>query len=222
MKKIVCSSDCHGLLDRIDVPRGDVLVLAGDVCPNFVVSRRRALEDADRQVGWLAAFDAFVGSLGFRHVLLVAGNHDWCFQLRPVEARAALRAITYVEDALVEVEGLRLWGSPWQPEFCDWAFNLPRDGPELRGKWEEIPDGLDLLVTHGPPHGLLDRPDGDGPHVGDALLLERVRAARPRHHVFGHIHGSPGTVRDGATTFHNVTLCDEGYAPVHAPTVIEL
>ena len=190
MLTIVCVSDTHGRHDRVPVPDGDVLVHAGDL------TLHGSLDDVER-------FDDWLSTLPHRHKVVVCGNHDWCFQRTPAEARRRLRHAVYLEDEAVVIEGLRFYGSPWQPWFLDWAFNLPR-GPELAAKWALIPDDTDVLVTHGPPAGILDLTKrGDRPGCAD--LLDRVRAVRPKLHVFGHIHEAAEVERVGETLFVNAS-----------------
>jgi hypothetical protein len=126
----------------------------------------------------------------------------------------------YLQDEAVEIEGLRIWGSPWQPEFLDWAFNLPR-GAALREKWDRIPSGTDVLITHGPPQGVLDRVD-EGRREGCADLLNAVARVRPRLHLFGHIHEGYGCLERDGTTFVNASICDRAYRPVNPPVVVDL
>lgn len=115
---------------------------------------------------------------------------------------------------------VRIYGSPWQPEFCGWAFNLPR-GPLLAAKWQAIPEDTDILITHGPPLDILDRNRGDE-RTGCADLAQHVKRVRPRLHVFGHIHDSYGTLVLDGTTFVNACACDYDYEPVNPPIVVEL
>jgi hypothetical protein len=120
---------------------------------------------------------------------------------------------------------LRLWGSPWQPRFFDWAFNLDRGEP-LRRVWEKIPPQTDILLTHGPPYGILDA-TFRGQLVGCEELLEAVARVRPRLHVFGHIHEAHGVKEhrwdDGRTTvFVNASSCALSHWPAHPPVVIDL
>ncbi|MBI2933881.1 MAG: metallophosphatase domain-containing protein [Planctomycetes bacterium] len=205
--RIVCLSDTHGFHDRIAVPPGDLLLHAGD----FTMVGR---EDE------IARFDAWLATLPHRRKVVIAGNHDWLFQLEPARARSLLAHAIYLEDSETTVEGLRIWGSPWQPEFARWAFNLPRGAP-LASKWALTPSGIDLLLTHGPPRGFGDRTCG-GESVGCEDLLAALRRLRPRAHVFGHIHEGYGTWRDGETTLINAAVCDEAYyAPAHAPVVLD-
>jgi len=119
------------------------------------------------------------------------------------------------------IDGIKLWGSPWQPEFCNWAFNLPR-GEALREKWQMIPEDTDVLITHGPPLGILDNIAG-GPALGDADLLDEVtNIVKPKVHIFGHIHDGYGTQREGETTFVNASLLDEWYNVANTPIEVTL
>lgn len=208
--RIVFVSDTHTHQD-LDIPGGDVLVHAGDATGT----------GTPREV---ADFLAWFAAQPHPRRLCIAGNHDWLFQRRPDLAAQMLAGhpgITYLQDQGVRIGGVGFYGSPWQPEFCQWAFNLPRRGPELRQAWARIPAGVDVLITHGPPHGILDQVGG-GPHLGCEELAERVAAVRPRIHVFGHIHGGFGAVRSGDTLFINASTCDEGYRPVNRPVVVDL
>jgi len=206
------------MLSRAALPTGDVLILGGDLLPNRFGDPEL---DAIFQMDSLRDLDSFCGRLDFKHVLLIAGNHDWVFE-RKRQVRRLLKNITYLEDSGIEIDGVKFWGSPHQPWFFDWAFNLPRNGPELERAWSLIPDDTDVLITHGPPHGILDQPFGSGEHAGCELLLKRVKEIRPRVHIFGHIHGSYGRQRVGETLFLNACLCNEAYEPVNPPHVIDV
>ncbi|WP_224361015.1 metallophosphatase domain-containing protein [Hyalangium versicolor] len=197
MLTLVAMADTHGYHDDLTVPEGDILIHAGDL------TRGGSLEE-------MAEVNAFLARLPHRHKIVVAGNHDWCFQETPAEARAVLTAATYLEDEAVIIEGLKFYGSPWQPWFLDWAFNLPR-GPELARRWAKIPQDTDILITHGPPLGFGDRVAGE--RVGCEDLLTRVQQVRPKLHLFGHIHEDGGVWTEGPTTFANVTS-DEGMRAV--------
>jgi predicted phosphodiesterase len=217
--RIVCVSDTHGRHGDIDVPDGDLLIHAGDA-----TMAGRPDE--------LAPFDAWLGTLPHRHKVVIAGNHDRLFEDHPEEARRHITNALYLQDTEAVVDGLRIWGSPWQPWFLSWAFNLKRGAP-LRAKWALIPSGIDVLVTHGPPHLIRDRVKGamaqglnlalgHGPNVGCEELREAVRRVRPRLHVFGHIHEGHGREETDGTMFVNASICDEAYRPVNPPVVVDL
>ena len=205
--KLVLISDTHFRHDAIDVPDGDLLIHGGDF------TARGNLEDVEQFNDWL-------GSLPHRHKIVVAGNHDFCFERQPEAARAHLTNGIYLEDETVTVDNVKIYGSPWQPWFCDWAFNLPR-GEALRRKWELIPQDTEILVTHTPPHGVCDLTAG-GEHTGCVELIEAVKRVSPRLHVFGHIHETAGTEQIADTTFVNASICNLRYQPVNAPVCLEI
>lgn len=216
--RLVVTSDCHGRLSEARLPKGDVLILAGDLLAN-----RSGDPDTDAafQLNAIRELDDFCGNLGFKHVLMIAGNHDWVFE-RYKDAHRVLKNIIYLEDSGFEIDGLKFWGSPHQPWFYDWAFNHPRNGAALEHYWSLIPDSTDVLITHGPPYGILDLPFGKGEPAGCELLLKRVHKIEPRVHIFGHIHGSYGKQQIGKTLFVNACLCNEAYDPVNPPQVVDL
>ncbi len=131
MTRIVCISDTHNRQESFDVPEGDLLIHAGDL------TGRGTEAEVEAAVEWLE-------SLPHRDKILIAGNHDFYFERENARARALVREAVYLQDSEITVQGLRIWGSPWQPWFGDWAFNLPR-GQKLHEKWERIPEGIDIL-----------------------------------------------------------------------------
>lgn len=204
--RLVVISDTHAFHDRLSVPDGDVVVHAGDVSMR---GKRTEIEP----------FATWFRSLPHAHKLLIAGNHDFLFEREAPAARALLEGIVYLEDSGVVLAGRSFYGSPWQPRFFDWAFNLDR-GPALASKWACIPPGTEILITHGPPHGILD--EVRGKHVGDEDLLRRVTEIGPRVHAFGHIHEGYGRFERGNTTFVNASICTARYEPLNAPIVVDL
>ena len=130
--------------------------------------------------------------------------------------------ITYLQDSHILIDGVKIYGSPWQPEFFDWAFNLPRNGEELKYTWNKIPDDTDILITHGPAYGYVDRVIGEYQHLGCELLIERINEVQPMLHVCGHIHTGNGVVDNGVTTFINASVLDERYDYTYKPYNIEL
>ena len=211
--RLVFISDTHSQLEKIQIPEGDILVHCGDL------TNRGGLRETVRELGILNSLRG-----QFRHVILVAGNHDWLFYMDRTVARSLLGEIKYLEDDEIEVEGLRIYGSPWTPEFMGWAFMLPR-GERIKTRWDRIPDGLDVLVTHGPPYAILDQNEL-GVSVGCMDLLEKLEhmTGPPKIHAFGHIHEAHGE-RQGPglrSDFINASICNERYQPVNKPIVREL
>jgi predicted phosphodiesterase len=198
--RIVAMADTHLRHEGLRVPDGDVLVHAGDLLAHG------SLDELARAADWLRNFPHPVK-------VVVAGNHEICLQKRPAEARALLEGFVYLEDSAAEIHGLIFHGSPWQPRFRIWAFGASR-GAELASKWALIPPRVDVLVTHGPPHGYGDRIVWRDlvRQVGCVDLLARVREVKPRLHLFGHIHQAPGRWEEGPITFANVTT-DDGSLP---------
>lgn len=204
--RVVCLSDIHSHQRGIVVPDGDLLVVAGDL------TKRGGRDEID-------AFDRWLCTLPHPHRVVIAGNHDFAFEQDP-EARHWITGATYLQDEECTVGGVRIWGSPWTPRFFDWAFNLDRGAP-LRRFWDLVPTGIDILVTHGPPRGILDR-TFRGEDVGCDDLRDAVLRIRPRLHVFGHIHESHGELRQDGIHYVNASTCTIRYAPTQPPIVIDL
>jgi Icc-related predicted phosphoesterase len=208
MPRIVLLSDTHNCNEQISVPDGDILIHAGDATNRG-------------QIDEIFLFNEWFANLPHKHKIFVAGNHDWLFEKRPKYAQSLLAAnVIYLQDSAIEIEGLKIYGSPWQPAFFDWAFNLQR-GEQLAKKWALIPEDIDVLITHGPPFGILDEtPRGD--FAGCEELRKRVEVVRPRLHVFGHIHFGYGAAEKFGVRFVNASNCDEDYLPTNPAIVIDL
>lgn len=197
--RIVAVADTHTFESDLGaLPEGDVFVHAGDIV------RGGTLEELEGPARWIR-------ELPHAHKIVVAGNHDWCFH-RDREAACALlgEGVTYLEDSACTIAGIEFWGAPWQPEFGGWAYNLPR-GAALAEKWALIPRSCDVLITHGPPHGIGDR-GGMSVRAGCEELLAATHRVEPLLHLFGHIHQDGGVFPHGATTYANVTTweCERG------------
>lgn len=202
---IVAISDTHGLHRAVAVPPGDVLVHAGDL------TRHGTLDELNDLNEWL-------GELPHRVKVVIAGNHDFCCQNDEKATRARLTNAVYLCDEALIVDGVTFYGSPWQPWFYDWAFNLPR-GPRIRAKWDLIPPQTNVLITHGPPLGHGDL-TSRGKRAGCADLLEVVEQIRPPFHIFGHIHEGYSVSASSRTTFVNASVCNLAYRPVNAPVAL--
>lgn len=209
MIKILAISDTHGKHPQIQLPFADIIIHAGDFCAHG------NMVDCIRFFNWF-------GSLPHKHKVCVAGNHDvWLEKANPSEVAAIVPPnVHYLNDSGCEIMGLRFWGSPVQPTFFNWAFNRDRGDP-IQQHWDLIPEGTDVLITHGPPQNILDE-TLDGRRAGCANLRVTVENISPKLHVFGHIHLGRGVLRTEKTTFVNAAICDENYVPANAPQLIEL
>ena len=203
--RIVAVADTHTFQNDLrQIPDGDMFVHAGDLC------RAGKLDELRTVAEWLH-------SLPHRHKLVIAGNHDWCFVRDPQLAVEVLgKEIVYLQDSQAILEGVRFWGSPWQPNFNNWAFNLSR-GEALASKWAQIPNGIDVLITHGPPRGIGDR-TGDLVRQGCEDLLAAVHRTKPLLHLFGHIHEDGGVWRERGICYANVTT----WEGERGPTVLDV
>jgi Icc-related predicted phosphoesterase len=224
--KITLISDTHAKHNQVtkDLPGGDILIHAGD----FMTSGYSPYE-AEEFFKWFNAIDSYETKI------FIAGNHDRIMQTDPAYGEMVLdryHSIDYLQDEEwvlyfdgpngdMPEENVRIYGSPWQPEFYNWAFNLPRNGEEMKARWDAIPDNTDILITHGPPFGYLDIPGGQSIRVGCEMLRDRVDKVKPKIHVFGHIHGSAGYYYNGHTHFINASVLNERYMYANAPMTIE-
>uniref|UniRef100_A0A7R9ZRK8 Calcineurin-like phosphoesterase domain-containing protein n=1 Tax=Craspedostauros australis TaxID=1486917 RepID=A0A7R9ZRK8_9STRA len=221
--RLVCISDTHGKHNDVILPPGDILLHAGD----FTKSG---------EVGTMRDLNRYFEASGFDEVVCIAGNHDMTlhpefyetnwrrFHTKKFDTQAAsvaLTSCTYLRDEECTSGGLRMHGTPWSPEFFNWAFNLTR-GPEIRKLWQAIPDRADVLLVHGPPLGRGDITTS-GVRAGCLDLLEEIQdRIQPRLTVFGHIHEGAGVSFDGTTIYANASSLDRKYRTSHFPIVIDV
>ncbi len=220
--RIVVIGDTHGFTTA--VPNGDLLIHCGDFTRNH-------FERHEINLARLMDFNDWLGHRPHQHKIVIAGNHDRVLETHPEEAEPLLTNAIYLKDSGVEIEGIKFWGSPWQPEFMNWAFNLPRDGMELKEKYDLIPADTKVLITHGPPHWILDGcpaienrryVPGKTFHAGCKQLLTAVKRVKPDVHLFGHIHDGYGQLIDGGVRHINASICTGDYRPVNLPVVIDI
>jgi Icc-related predicted phosphoesterase len=206
--RIALISDTHGKHDGLLLPEADLLIHAGDF------SQRGRLAEVQDFMAWFA-------KQPHPHKVLIAGNHDFMAEQDPALFASLIPpGITYLNDSGTEIGGLKIWGSPIQPWFFDWAFNRQR-GSDIQKHWDLIPADTDILITHGPPLGALDK-TASGEVVGCANLMAKVEEVQPRLHVFGHIHEGHGLEVRGKTTFVNASVLNLRYMLVWEATVVEL
>lgn len=178
--RFVIVSDTHRSFSH-PIPDGDVWIHAGD-------SELTASE-----------MDSWAASLPHKHKLVVCGNMD----RRLEREKHKLQNVTYLQDSHVVLSGIKVYGSPWTPEFVG-VFQM-ESGQVAHEVWEKVPPDVDVLITHGPPKGVLDR-TSRGFTVGDEHLRRVVEQIKPRLHCFGHVHESYGTMQTDDTIFCNAAV----------------
>lgn len=214
MTTFVAISDTHNRHEEIDVPNADIVFHAGDSTGTGTTRQIRE-------------FAEWFGKLPHKHKILIAGNHDWGFQYRFEECKQICEdnGIIYLQDSGCEIEGIKIYGSPYTPEFCDWAFNCWRTekqkdldygpynkGYEYIGKfWDMIPLDTDIVLTHGPVYDILD--DVFGRKVGCEVLKKKIEEIKPSYHICGHIHCAVGDEKYGETQYINASTSGENYKP---------
>lgn len=216
----VCLSDTHGLHDKVTVPEADVLLYTGDW------SNRGSAIDAYNFASWL-------GKQPCKHKVVIAGNHDlFAEQNYDLTKRVfAENGCIYLMNEEVIVEGYKIYGSPFTPEFYNWSFMLARH--EIYDKvWSKIPLDTDILLTHGPMYGVMDKVgriygDEIDPHVGCKGLSKRISELNNlKLFVFGHIHPGYGFMPTpslpGLTKKVNASICNEKYQALNKPIEVIL
>jgi Icc-related predicted phosphoesterase len=206
--QITLISDTHGQHDQLNLQGGDMLINAGDVC-------NRGMEFE------VLAFLNWFKNQNYKHKIFIAGNHDWFFEQETNEyiQKIIPKGVIYLNDSGVCIDGINIWGSPIQPTIFDWAFNRNR-GAAIDQHWQLIPKNTNILITHGPPFGILDQTIR-GEAVGCEMLLKKVSEIKPKLHVFGHIHEGYGLIDKENTTFINASVLDIRYNLRNEPVTIE-
>jgi Icc-related predicted phosphoesterase len=196
--KLICISDLHGNLP--DLPSGDLIIIAGDICPDY--DQFKWYNTQFRQ--WALRQNA--------PIIATWGNHDF---LGERGMPGYIDNVTMLVDDMVVVQDRKIYGTPWSVQFGNWAFM--RDERVLLEKYRNVPNGLDVLISHTPPYGFLDK-NVDGEHCGSQSLAYYTGPTDPKLLVCGHIHEARGI--DGSVV--NASIVDEHYRHVHEPIVVEL
>jgi Icc-related predicted phosphoesterase len=216
---ITLISDTHLKHNEItqDLPGGNLLLHAGDI------SSMGYQHEVQQFCKW------FNNVENYDHKIFIAGNHDWGFQNnveKIMEIVNSYKTVNYIQDETIQVNNdgkmVNIYGSPWQPEFYNWAFNLPKNGVEIAAKWDTIPDNTDILITHGPAFGVLDTVAGKmWDNLGCQLLANKIKSIKPKIHVCGHIHSGYGYYFDGDTHFINASVLNEAYQYTNKPITLD-
>lgn len=207
MLNLVLISDTHGLHDQLDLPSGDMILHAGDV------SSHGTEKEVKDFLEWFEGLD-------YQHKIFIAGNHDFFFENSAKEKITSIipPSITYLNDSGITIEGVKIWGSPISPWFFDWAFNRQR-GTEIKKHWDLIPEDTDILMTHGPVHGILDKTK-TGVDAGCEELLKKIDGSNIQLHLSGHIHEGYGERVVNGIRYINASVLDLQYRQVNNPVVL--
>jgi len=170
--RFICTADTHGRHDELDVPDGDVFIFAGDMLDT---GKKEKLKE----------FNSFLKELPHAEKIVVGGNHDILYELFHAPIKDTLTAATYLDNDEIRINEVRIWGSSWYAGTFENVMN----------RWNVIPEGIDILITHIPVHGYLDQ-TGKGRHLGSEQLLETVKRVKPAYHIFGHAHASHGRIKE--------------------------
>jgi Icc-related predicted phosphoesterase len=232
--KIVAISDLHGYLPK-QLPEGDVLVIAGDVCPDLRPITQQIEWGNQVLVPWLRKM-----SEQFRNTIVVLGNHDfvewegnygiyqWHDALNDFEDGPPSSFVYFVErPQTIELGSKIFYCNPYCLRLPGWAYQTTEE--ELAEMYRKIPLGVDVIVSHGPPLDYCDKLDKiPGFHAGSKSLKEAIRKARPKAVITGHIHESFGTYtlhhhgQSETTTIYNVSQLDINYKYHNRPVIIEV
>lgn len=201
--KIACISDTHDIYYPM-LPDVDAVIHAGDI------SLRGSSDETLRFLRWFE-------SLKIRHKLFIGGNHDAFLAQYGAVFMDDYKTIQMLWDSSYNLEGYKVWGSPVSAAYGHIrAFAMDREAIYDTRFWDRIPDDADIVVTHGPAHGMLDqaKPAGfNSEHLGDIPLYKTLSQKAPQYHICGHIHGGRGMRQIEGTTFINAAVLDESYSP---------
>jgi Icc-related predicted phosphoesterase len=217
-KRLTFLSDTHTKHDKLNgfLPGGDILLHSGDL------TSRGYITEIENFMKWYDNIN------NYDTKVFIAGNHDFGFQDDNQKLRGLLtgyKTIDYLQDELMMVgedydNMVKIWGSPWQPEFHNWAFNLPR-GEKIKEKWDMIPVETDILITHGPAFGKLDYVSYDRKNVGCEDLLLKIQEIKPKIHLCGHIHEGRNIVFSDGTLYVNASVLNDRYEFRNKPITID-
>ena len=167
--KICCIADTHRSHRECKLPSADVLVFAGDGMSND--------------------FAAWLRELPYEHKIIVGGNHDMCLQNNREYWEKQISPAVYLQDKSYTIGGIKFYGAPWNTTY-DCAFYA--DENLMIHKWYDLmPDDIDILITHTPPYGVLDK-SSRGIRHGCPILAERLKTMNLKYHIFGHVHYNHG------------------------------
>ena len=205
--KICAIADTHRQHWNIKVPKCDLFIFAGDAEINGLLP----LHDFN---DWLLTIQA-------KNKVVIFGNHDrYAEFIGKDECKKQLSNCIYLENEFIEVDGFKIFGSPYSVEFNRWSFM--RYDNDLKEIWDTIPLETEIVLTHSMPYGILDGVLPRMQSVGSLTLRDAIKRVRPYIQIGGHLHESYGQYTDGKTDYYNVAVMDEQYKVVNPCTIIEV
>lgn len=227
-------SDSHGRHDNIYVFKSDDALDKQETLDNITggvylpAEADMIIHSGDMSMrGYEFEIEDFLkwySKLPYKYKILISGNHDFLFENQRTIAQELLAKypdIIYLESSGVVIEGIKIYGEPRQPWFHDWAFNVFR-GEDIKKYWDAIPDDVNILVTHGPPFGILDM-CMNGDVVGCEDLLNRIKDLKElKLCQFGHIHEAAGYEFKDGIHFVNASVLNLRYQLQNKPYIFEI
>jgi len=205
--KFVVISDTHGKHRELKLPKGDIIIHAGDFCH---------YGSSDNMYDFLLWYK----DLNFERKILIGGNHDFFADEEAERFKELLpMEVSYLNDSQIIINGIKIWGSPVSPDMTGWAFGKER-GLEMKEHWDLIPEDIEILITHTPPKDILDK-SRSGKSIGCEELKKRLKSLDLKFHIFGHVHASYGESIIEGTKFINASNINSTKGLVNKPIVFE-
>jgi len=219
--KICMLSDTHTYHKQVEMPEAEVVIHCGDYTHTG---------ETHEVIDFLNWF----GNQKSMYKIFINGNHEKYVakmgitkQMVESHNKYHMTNIIYLEDSEVVIDGIKFYGSPWTPEFFPehWAYQLMNDG-HADSVWRKIPNDVDVLITHGPVFGKLDKVKPfaryDKENAGCPVLLKKILEIKPKIHVAGHIHSGNGVIQGVNTLFINASMCNEAYKVNGSPYIVTI
>lgn len=212
MKKCWHISDTHTNHRMLKIPDNiDWLIFSGDESnTNNAINHNELLDF----LNWLEYIDVPVK-------IMIAGNHSFALEKRMVKKREIEeRGIIYLENEEVEIEGIKVFGTPYTPRYGNW--NFLKDRAKMHKVWDVMSKDVDVIISHGPPKGILDLTydrENNLEMCGDSNIKNRLlnKEFSPKLFCFGHLHNCQNIINAGTmklsgydTLFSNGSVCTDG------------
>lgn len=195
--KILHLSDTHSQHHKLKkLPDADIIIHSGDV--SFAGSESEIVD-----------FIEWFCHLPYRYKIFIAGNHDNFLYAANIDGLP--ENCFYLCNSKIEIEDKTFYGNP--------LFMEDIISGEYEDNINKIPSGIDVLITHQPPHTILDL--SGNINYGSRELLEKVLEIKPKYHLFGHIHDAYGLQKQSEITFINSAVLDANYNLTNKPSLFD-